>query len=444
VDVSWARGNPTTTVVVENQLAGQPLALFRRQFWPATEQACLKPARSGRLSPALSRPEGNVAPPTSVHASSRRQERHLNNSHKLTGTQALSEKPEQAPASPLAHGGRTLPAVTIDTYNEDLRDDDGFVGDRASRRAFRAILAEWRDKLRERGDDPFGDTPTEEISKSKLDKMLAGDDAVLAGLVHTVVEEFAGELAVVVRRFMRLPSWKGTERIVIGGGLIASRIGELAMGRASIMLAGAGVDVELRPITNHPDEAGLIGAVQLAPSWILAGHDAILAADIGGTNIRVGIVELNVDKRGKVNLEEADVWKRQHWRHADDKPTREEAIQHIADMMEKLIDRADEDKIKLAPFMGIGCPGLIDEHGFILKGGQNLPGNWEGQDFNLAATLGARLPRIGGHEVFIQIHNDAVVQGLSEVPNMADVSHWGVMTIGTGLGNARFTNRTDT
>ena len=29
------------------------------------------------------------------------------------------------------------------------------------------------------------------------------------------------------------------------------------------------------------------------------------------------------------------------------------------------------------------------------------------------------------------------------VPNMKDVSHWGVMTIGTGLGNARFTNRTD-
>jgi hypothetical protein len=35
-------------------------------------------------------------------------------------------------------------------------------------------------------------------------------------------------------------------------------------------------------------------------------------------------------------------------------------------------------------------------------------------------------------------------QGLSEVPNMTDISHWGVMTIGTGLGNARFTNRTDT
>jgi hypothetical protein len=39
------------------------------------------------------------------------------------------------------------------------------------------------------------------------------------------------------------------------------------------------------------------------------------------------------------------------------------------------------------------------------------------------------------------MHNDAVVQGLSEIPYMRDVEHWGVLTIGTGLGNARFTNR---
>jgi hypothetical protein len=39
------------------------------------------------------------------------------------------------------------------------------------------------------------------------------------------------------------------------------------------------------------------------------------------------------------------------------------------------------------------------------------------------------------------MHNDAVVQGLSEAPFMQDVEHWGVFTIGTGLGNACFTNR---
>ncbi len=345
------------------------------------------------------------------------------------------------PSGPLAHGGRLLPAVSVDTYNEELRDEEGFVGDRASGRAFRAILADWRERLKATGNDPLGDTPMEEVSKAKLDKMMGSDDPVAAALVHTVVEEFAAELASVVRRFLRLEAWKGTERIVLGGGLIDSRIGELAMARALILLKTGGVDVELCRIGNHPDEAGLIGTVQLAPAWILAGHDAILAIDIGGTNVRAGIVELNTGKRGDVD--DADVWKRVHWRHRDDTPTRDEAIERIADMVGKLIERAAKEKMKLAPFVGIGCPGLIDESGTILKGGQNLPGNWEGAGFHLPAALLERLPRIGGHDIVIQMHNDAVVQGLSEVPNMKDVEHWGVMTIGTGLGNARFTNRTD-
>lgn len=348
------------------------------------------------------------------------------------------DAPEAAPIV-IGHGSRVLPAVTVDTYNEELRDEEGFVGDRASGRAFRAILDDWRERVADAlGEDPFGDTPTVEISKSKLDKVLAGGDTVAAGLVHTAVEEFARELATVVRRFLRLEGWRGTERIVVGGGLSSSHIGHLAMGRAAVLLAGEGVAVELRPISNHPDEAGLIGAVQLAPSWVLAGHDAIVAADIGGTNLRVGIVELKM-KKGDVS--KAAVWKFQHWRHKDDAPGREEAVARLAEMASGLMERAIEEKLKLAPFLGIGCPGLIDEHGMIRNGGQNLPGNWEEDGFKLSATLASRLPRIGGHEPAIIIHNDAVVQGLSEVPNMTDVTRWGVLTIGTGLGNARFTNR---
>ena len=342
------------------------------------------------------------------------------------------------PSAVLAHGGRVLPAVTVDTYNEELRDEDGFVGDRASGRAFRALLDDWRDKLGAQGEDPFGGTPTREISKSKLDKMLAGADPLAAGLVHTVVEEYAVELATVVRRFLKLEKWQGTQRIVVGGGLSASHIGELAIGRAAILLAGEGISIELLTIANHPDKAGLIGTVQLAPSWVLAGHDAILAADIGGTNIRVGVVELKI-KKG--DLSKAAVWKYLHWRHGDEKPTRDQALERIAEMANELIAQASTEKLKLAPFVGIGCPGLIDEHGTILKGGQNLPGNWEGEGFNLAHELARRLPRIEGHEPVVVIHNDAVVQGLSEVSNMTDVEHWGVLTIGTGLGNARFTNR---
>ena len=41
----------------------------------------------------------------------------------------------------------------------------------------------------------------------------------------------------------------------------------------------------------------------------------------------------------------------------------------------------------------------------------------------------------------ILMHNDAVLQGLSEVPFQTDLQRWGVLTIGTGLGNVRFTNR---
>ena len=243
----------------------------------------------------------------------------------IPGTMPVDEDVEttQTPATVLGHGGRVLPEVTVDTCNEELRDEEGFVGDRASGRAFRAILEDWRDKLRAQGEDPVGDTPTREITKAKLDKMLAEGDPMAAGLVHTEVEEYAVELATVVRRFLRLEQWQGTERIVIGGGLSASHIGELAMGRAGVLLKTEGQSIDLRTIDNHPDKAGLIGAVHLAREF---GH---------------------------------------------------------------------------------------------------------------------RLPKLEGHEPVVVIHNDAVVQGLSEIPAMTDVEHWGVLTIGTGLGNARFTNRKD-
>jgi hypothetical protein len=39
------------------------------------------------------------------------------------------------------------------------------------------------------------------------------------------------------------------------------------------------------------------------------------------------------------------------------------------------------------------------------------------------------------------MHNDAVVQGLSELPRLSDRRRWAVLTIGTGLGNARFSMR---
>jgi len=348
----------------------------------------------------------------------------------------MSEKKAEAF---IAHGAAVLPAVRVDTYNAELREADGFVGDRASKRAFTEILTDWRERLARLGDDPFGDTPTAEISKKKLEKVLQSGDAEAAGLVQGAIEEFAQELAGVTRRFLRLKAWRDTERIAIGGGFRESRIGELAIGRTAVLLKADGIDIDLVPIEHHPDEAGLIGAIHLAPPWIFAGHDAILAVDIGGSNFRAGIVELRSKK--KHDLAESRVTESELWRHRDDKPKRDDAVARLIRMLEDLIDRAEKKKLKLAPFIGIGCPGIIREDGAIERGGQNLPGNWESSRFNLPQLIREGVPKIAGHDTLVVLHNDAVVQGLSEVPHMQDVEHWGVFTIGTGLGNARFTNK---
>jgi hypothetical protein len=336
------------------------------------------------------------------------------------------------------HGWHVLPRVLVDAYNEELQDNDGFLGDRASKGAFRDILDHWRKNVAQNGEDPFGDTPTWELTKSQLDKYLEGKDPLAAGLVHSAVEDFASELATITARFLQLDEWKKTEHIVVGGGLSGSHIGRLALGRALVLLKEQGLGIEMSTITSHPDEAGLLGGLELAPSWMLEGHDAIIAADIGGTNLRVGIVEL---KMKKGDITRAGVWKSSLWRHKDDDPSRDDAIARMAAMIAKLVEAAQEEKLKVAPFITVGCPGFITRDGTIEKGAQNLPGDWEEHDFSLSSELAQQLPLINGHEPLFVIHNDAVVQGLSEAANMKDVDHWGVFTIGTGLGNARFTNR---
>jgi predicted NBD/HSP70 family sugar kinase len=218
-------------------------------------------------------------------------------------------------------------------------------------------------------------------------------------------------------------------------------VGELAIGRASVLLKADGHEIDLRPINHHPDEAGLIGAARLAPPWIFSGHDAILAVDVGGSNIRTGIVELRLKK--SADFRQSAVRESELWRYADEesKTSRSDAVERIGAMLARLVRHAAKDDLALAPFVGIACPGIIASDGSIERGGQNLPGNWESSRFNLPAEIRKLLPRIGDHETTIVVHNDAVVQGLSELPFVQDVEHWGVLTIGTGLGNAAFTNR---
>jgi hypothetical protein len=340
-----------------------------------------------------------------------------------------------------AHGATRLPSVEVDSFNLELKDEGGFLGDRATKGAFRKIFDHWRKPLRQTGKDPFGELPSERISKSVLDDMLIGDDTEASAVVHSAIEEFAQELAHVTRCFLKTKAWAKTERIVVGGGLRDSRLGELAIARAEIILKSEDFKIDMRPIRYHPDEAALIGALHLAPSWIFEAHDSILAVDIGGTNIRCGLVETRWKKAA--DLSKAEVWKSLLWRHADDEPTREGAVKRLVRMLKELIGEAEAEKFKLAPFIGIACPGVIREDGSIEKGAQNLPGNWESAKFNLPASLAEAIPTIGDHDTAVLMHNDGLVQGLAEIPFMREVERWGVLTIGTGLGNARFTNRND-
>ena len=135
-----------------------------------------------------------------------------------------------------------------------------------------------------------------------------------AAVLQSAIEKFAQQLLRVIRRLLRDKTWDATECIVLGIGFRAGRIGELAIARIRILLREAGVDVAIE-LHNHPDEAGLIGAAHLLPPWMVKGHDAIVAVDVGGTNIRAGLVDLNFGN--KHDLSKACVRETKLWRHRD-------------------------------------------------------------------------------------------------------------------------------
>lgn len=159
----------------------------------------------------------------------------------------MPDKSAPVEAAPLSeHGAAVLPSVSVDSYGAEIRDGDGgFIGDRASNTAFREILDKWRKRLAEMDEDPLAEkkpdkeplktkaknTKEDRLSKRKLDKVLAAGDPKAAGLVVSAIEEFAQELASVIRRFLKLKAWHRTEQLVVGGGFRNSRIGEVVIGR---------------------------------------------------------------------------------------------------------------------------------------------------------------------------------------------------------------------
>jgi hypothetical protein len=93
-------------------------------------------------------------------------------------------------------------------------------------------------------------------------------------------------------------------------------------------------------------------------------------------------------------------------------------VKRLVKMLKNLIGKACKERFKLAPVMGIACPGVIKRDGSIEEGAQNVPGNWESSKFNLPTSLVEGIPQIGDYDTAIVMHNDGVVQGLSGMPFM--------------------------
>lgn len=324
--------------------------------------------------------------------------------------------------------------IRISGYGAKLPDPDKkgcFLGDRVSGRAFVKLFKKRCKKCNIELD--------KDISEGAIDNLLEEGDAADERVVRDVAVEFGERLAEVIRLFLKWSYWRNTEAIVIGGGMASRHVGGIAIHAAQARLMKSHPGLELHRIHHHPNEAGLVGSVHLIPPSRIAGKDGLLAIDIGGSKVRAGIVEFGQRKSGL--LADARVWRVEVWKHAKARATRRKVVEKMAEMLCSLIEEGDKAKFRLSPLIRIGVPGEIDKDGYILSGAHNLPGDWEDERFNLPLELSAKLPKIDGEPVSVSIHNDAVVQGLAEFPFMRNFKRWGILTIGSGLGNAHFVNR---
>jgi hypothetical protein len=206
------------------------------------------------------------------------------------------------------------------------------------------------------------------------------------------VARYGRRLALVLARLAAWDSWRGVERVYLGGG-IASRA----------VLEAARAPVDLRLLPGH---AGLLGGAHLMPD-----PAPFVAIDLGGTNVRVARIEAGGIVTGTLHEE----------RHAGAGHTRESLIDRIAEL-------ARPHRLRVC----LGCPGTLDGTGRIVEGAKNMPGDWSAPEFHLRQALEARIGRD------VAIFNDAVVHGAAAWPDLGGVAEWGVLTLGTGLGNARF------
>jgi hypothetical protein len=85
----------------------------------------------------------------------------------------VADQVKTAPAL-APHGATRLSAVEVENYNIELKDDEGFIGDRASKGAFRAFIENWRKPLRDIGHDPLGDEAHDQSKGKSASKSFVG------------------------------------------------------------------------------------------------------------------------------------------------------------------------------------------------------------------------------------------------------------------------------
>lgn len=344
------------------------------------------------------------------------------------------------PDSPaIRHGGETLPLVEVRGHSLPLQAGNAFLGDLASGSRFRELLREERHRIEVRGAPPFGHDRTHEIGGDELDAALLERATTPEGrIIDQAIQTFSRHLADVLVRFLDTADWEGTQRIACGGGLMEGLVGAEIVERTTRLLQEGEKPVPLSRLHHAPDEAGMIGWAYAAPSSVIQEAPGFVAVDIGGTNIRWSTVRHN---GAPASSAEPEVVHHQKWGHAEEGVDREALLDRLVDGIAEMSRRAEQDGLHLSALIGISCPGVMRSDGKFSDGCQNLPGAWCDPSFSLPQEIDDRLKQKGIREKIVALHNDAVIQALSEWPRMKDVERWAAVTMGTGLGNCSFVNR---
>ncbi len=249
--------------------------------------------------------------------------------------------------------------------------------------------------------------------------------------IEKALVKMGQNLGRVLERLTNWSYWKNTEEVFIGGGLSEGVSGDILIREAKSYLSkNKENSIELKKIHYHPSVAGLIGTTYFLPQKVRG--DTILAVDLGGGNLRTGLIT------STPNMKETLVHYTNllNWRTLDlDKKSLVDLIvQEVLDCL-KVGKQLD---IKISEYGGIAIPALLDDEGFITGKDRNLPGDWTKTDFHMPSIIENKIKERGFKPMKFIAQNDVVCQGLSELPFMQDVKEWGILTVGTGLGNARF------